>query len=150
MLIGKERHDLGRPHDLGYPVRAIRTLEYLYVRNYAPDRWPVCNPETGYSDCDNSPTKTFMLSSFDEHYRLCFGFRPGEELYRIDEDPDCMRNLAASEELQSVKDELRARIERMLREEQDPRALGNGQVFDTYKYLGNRSHSYDAWLKHQR
>ena len=44
MVIGKERHDLGRPHDQGYPVRAIRTPEYLYVRNYEPDRWPVGNP----------------------------------------------------------------------------------------------------------
>jgi len=150
MLIGKERHDLGRPQDLGYPVRAIRTPQYLYVHNYAPDRWPVCNPETGYGNCDTSPTKTFILSSFDDHYRLCFGFRPAEELYRIDENPDCMRNLAASAATQSVKDELRTTMERMLRDEQDPRALGNGQVFDTYKYFGKHSHSYDAWLRHQR
>ena len=40
MLVGKERHDLGRPHDAGYPVRAIRTLQYLYVRNYEPDAGP--------------------------------------------------------------------------------------------------------------
>src|SRR5262249_55876049 len=39
MVIGKERHDLGRPNDWGYPVRAIRTPEYLYVRNFEPDRW---------------------------------------------------------------------------------------------------------------
>ena len=36
MLVGEERHDLGRPHDLGYPVRALRTREYLYIRNYEP------------------------------------------------------------------------------------------------------------------
>ena len=48
MVIGKERHDLGRPHDQGYPVRAIRTPQYLYVRNYEPDRWPAGNPETSY------------------------------------------------------------------------------------------------------
>ena len=27
MLAGKERHDLGRPHDQGYPVRAVRTRQ---------------------------------------------------------------------------------------------------------------------------
>ena len=40
MLVGKERHDLGRPNDAGYPVRAIRTLEFLYVRNYEPAAGP--------------------------------------------------------------------------------------------------------------
>ena len=47
MVIGKERHDIGRPNDQGYPVRAIRTPQYLYIRNYEPDRWPAGNPETG-------------------------------------------------------------------------------------------------------
>ncbi len=36
MLVGKERHDLGRPNDLGYPVRAIRTRDFLYVHNFHP------------------------------------------------------------------------------------------------------------------
>ena len=45
MLVGKERHDLGRPDDVGFPVRAIRTPDYLYVHNYEPDRWPAGNPE---------------------------------------------------------------------------------------------------------
>ncbi|HBY60952.1 MAG TPA: heparan N-sulfatase, partial [Solibacterales bacterium] len=49
-LAGKERHDLGRPNDAGYPVRAIRTNEWLYLRNYEPDRWPAGNPETGYRE----------------------------------------------------------------------------------------------------
>lgn len=25
VIVGKERHDIGRPGDAGYPVRAIRT-----------------------------------------------------------------------------------------------------------------------------
>ena len=57
MLIAKERHDLGRPNDWGYPVRAIRTPEFLYIRNFEPERWPVGNPETGYRNCDGGPTK---------------------------------------------------------------------------------------------
>lgn len=43
MVIGKERHDVGRPNDAGYPVRAIRTPDWLYVRNYEPSAGP---PET--------------------------------------------------------------------------------------------------------
>lgn len=150
MLIGKERHDLGRPHDWGYPVRAIRTPEYLFVRNFAPERWPVSNPETGYSNCDNSPTKTLILSSFDDHYRLCFGLRPAEELYRVDRDSHCIQNLAVKTDQEAAKNKLNARLEQLLRADRDPRILGHGDVFDTYKYVGDRSHSYDAWLKHQR
>ena len=40
VLIGKERHDVGRPHDWGYPIRGIIKDGYLYLRNFKPDRWP--------------------------------------------------------------------------------------------------------------
>jgi len=36
-----------------------------------------------------------------------------------------------------------------LREEGDPRALGNAAFFDTIDYTGPRKHSYDTWLKNQ-
>lgn len=150
MLIGKERHDLGRPNDWGYPVRALRTPEWLYVRNYHRERWPVGNPETGYRNCDDSPSKTLLTSRFDEYYRLCFGKRPAEELYRVKEDPDCVKNLAGSAELRAVKQQLREEMEALLRKDQDPRMLGRADVFDTYEYVGPRQHSYDTWLKFQR
>ena len=149
MLIGKERHDLGRPNDWGYPVRALRTREYLYIRNYEPDRWPAGNPETGYRNCDDGPAKSFVLRQYDQYYRLSFGKRPAEELYHVSEDSDCVRNLADQPEQAQRKREMRGQMEAMLREEGDPRALGNAAVFDTYKYTGARGHSYDSWLKNQ-
>jgi arylsulfatase A-like enzyme len=149
IVVGKERHDVGRPNDAGYPVRAIRTPEYLYVRNYEPDRWPVGNPETGYRNCDDGPTKHHVLSNFDRHYKLCFGKRPAEELFRVDKDPDCVTNLAADPMLAMVKDELRKEMEESLRKDADPRVLGNGAVFEGYKYLGGRKHAYDEWQKNQ-
>jgi len=150
VLVGKERHDLGRPLDQGYPVRGVRTREFLYVLNYEPDRWPVGNPETGYRNCDDGPTKTLLISRFDEYYRLCFGKRPREELYRVTDDPDCVKNLAADPALRPVKQKLREDMEAALRQEGDPRVLGRGAIFDTYEYVGPRPHSYDAWLKYQR
>jgi N-sulfoglucosamine sulfohydrolase len=150
MVIGKERHDLGRPLDQGYPVRAIRTPQYLYVRNYEPDRWPVGNPETSYPNCDNSPTKTLITSQFDTYYRLCFGKRHAEELYKVVEDPDCMKNLAAEPSLQAVKQHLTAEMEARLRNDQDPRMFGRGALFEAYKYMGARGHSYDSWLKNRQ
>lgn len=150
MLIGKERHDLGRPNDEGYPVRAIRTPEYLYIRNYEPDRWPAGNPETSYPNCDNGPTKTLITFQFDLNYRLCFGKRPAEELYRVDEDPDCMKNLAFEPSLQKLKEQLRSEMEERLRQDGDPRMFGRGEVFESYKYVGRRGHAFDAWQRNSR
>ena len=130
--------------------RAIRTPEYLYVRNFEPDRWPVGNPETSYPNCDNSPTKTLITSQFDEYYRLCFGKRPPEELYRITDDADCVKNLAADPGLETVRRQLRAEMETLLRADEDPRILGRGEIFEAYKYVGPRRHSYDAWLKYRQ
>jgi len=149
MLIGKERHDLGRPNDWGYPVRAIRTRDFLYVRNYEPDRWPAGNPETGYRNVDPSPTKDSLTSQFDEYFRMSFGKRPPEELYNIREDPECIKNLAQDLAYAKVKRELQERMNTMLREQGDPRALGHTEFFDTIQYVGPRGHSYDNWLKYQ-
>jgi len=40
ILIGKERHDVGRPDDQGYPIRGIVKGGYLYVHNFETSRWP--------------------------------------------------------------------------------------------------------------
>jgi hypothetical protein len=37
----------------------------------------------------------------------------------------------------------------LLKEEGDPRALSNGAIFDTYKYLASRKKGYETWLKAQ-
>jgi arylsulfatase A-like enzyme len=150
MLVGKERHDLGRPNDQGYPVRGIRTRDFFYVRNYEPDRWPVGNPETGYRNCDDGPTKELLLRGFDRYYRMSFGKRPPEELYDMKADPECIANLASDPKHAQVKRQLRDRMEDMLRKEGDPRMLGQAHFFDTIEYTGAKAHSYDNWLKAQK
>ncbi len=94
MLAGKERHDLGRSNDLGYPVRAIRTKDFLYVHNFHPERWPAGNPETDFGNCDPGPTKEVVKLLGGHFYELSFGKRLPDELYRITDDPECVRNLA--------------------------------------------------------
>ena len=37
---GRERHSSSRFNTLGYPQRVIRTSEFLYIRNFKPERWP--------------------------------------------------------------------------------------------------------------
>lgn len=149
MLIGKERHDLGRPNDLGYPVRALRTREYLYVHNFFPDRWPVGNPETDFGNVDGSPTKEYLKRLGGSYYDLSFGKRPPDELYRLSDDAENVRNLAHDLAFAPVLEEMRNRMMKALREEQDPRALGHGDIFDTYKYTGARGKAYDTWLATQ-
>ena len=45
IAVGVERHTWCRPNGAGYPSRAIRTHDYLYIRNFEPDRWPNGDPD---------------------------------------------------------------------------------------------------------
>jgi hypothetical protein len=156
VLVGKERHDVGRPHDWGYPIRGIFSGDHLYLRNFEPDRWPAGNPETGYLNCDGSPTKTLCLQArrnpaTQRFWEMSFGKRPEEELYNVREDPDCVRNLAAGDEHGAAKARLRSQMERELREQEDPRMLGRGHVFDEYPYA-DESHRnfYERYIKGEK
>ncbi|HET6576041.1 MAG TPA: sulfatase [Fimbriiglobus sp.] len=145
-LAGKERHDIGRPHDWGFPARAIRTKDYLYVHNFHPERWPAGNPETDFGNCDPGPTKELLKFLRGYYYDLSFGKRLPDELYRLADDPAGVRNLAHDLAYARVVSELRDRMMVLLKEDGDPRALGRGEVFDTYKYVGGRAKGYDTWL----
>ena len=34
VMIGKERHDVGRPNDQGYPIRGLIRGDFLYLKNF--------------------------------------------------------------------------------------------------------------------
>lgn len=152
VLIGQERHDVGRPNDEGYPIRGIIHDHFLYIRNFKPDRWPIGNPETGYLNCDGSPTKTYILDTRRkkgqmEYWQLNFGKRVGEELYDIKEDPYCLINLAVDSKYAGLKRKLNTEMTQKLVEQADPRILGNGDVFDHYEYSGLVRNYYSRYLK---
>ena len=152
VFFGKERHVASQewPDWGGYPCRGIRTKEFLYIRNYRPDRWPAGTPNhlkagvpnAWYADCDNGPTKRYMVENRDkdpEHarlYELSFGKRPAEELYDLSRDPDQLVNLAESAKYAKTKAELAARLTKELVETEDPREIGGGEKFDRYEYTG--------------
>nr|WKN40201.1 sulfatase [Tunicatimonas sp. TK19036] len=147
VLIGKERHDVGRPHDWGYPIRGIVKNDYLYIRNFEPDRWPAGNPETGYLNTDGSPTKTLVLqshhkASMENYWAMNFGKRPSEELYRIDEDPNCVHNLAYDPELAPVMEAMENQLYAELKEQGDPRMFGRGDIFDNYVYSSEATRGF--------
>ncbi len=139
VIIGQERHDVGRPNDVGYPIRGIITDEYIYLHNFENERWPAGNPQTGYLNTDGSPTKTVVLNSRREegmrHFWVgSFGKRPQEELYLVPEDRECIQNLALHAEHQERKDNLKRLLFEELRRQKDPRMFGQGHVFDEYPY----------------
>lgn len=134
VLTGRERHTHARYDNLGYPSRAIRTQEYLYIRNFKPDRWPAGDPEK-FHDIDGSPSKSLLLENREEYakyFKLAVGKRPPEELFDVKEDPYCLNNLAGQPDYANVQKELSMRLMGLLRKQGDPRALGTGDIFESY------------------
>jgi arylsulfatase A-like enzyme len=151
VLVGKERHDVGRPDDQGYPVRGIISRGFLYLRNFEPDRWPKGNPETGYLNCDGSPTKTYILDTRRKkgewrYWQQNFGKRPAEELYLIEQDPFCMTNLIDEPIFAGLKMILEQEMIEKLTEQGDPRIIGEGEIFDNYPYYGAVQNYYNRYM----
>lgn len=130
-----ERHTMCRPDGATYPMRALRTADFHYIRNFEPDRWPTGGPDfvssnkTTHGDVDASPTKDFFLDPANQEkyrtqYELGFGKRPGEELYDVRNDPDEVKNLAGSRTAVATLSRYRDRLETILRGEGDPRIEG--------------------------
>ena len=147
VIVGRERNDIGRPHDEGYPVRGIVKDETLYLYNFEPSRWPACNPETGYLDVDGSPTKTEVLKARSDterkaYWDVCFGKRGSEELYDLRSDPDCLSNLAGKDMTRHLQTSLHQHLFAELKTQQDPRVSGNGKVFDEYPHANEKMRGY--------
>jgi hypothetical protein len=147
LFIGQERHDVGRPDDAGYPVRGVINGGFLYLKNYKPGRWPSGNPETGYLNCDGSPTKSMILimrrtGITSDYWNLSFGMRGDEELYNIASDPECMNNLINNAGYNNIRQNLQALLYDELIKQNDPRTLGNGDIFDRYPYANENQRDF--------
>ncbi len=150
-FIAMERHDGCRKGGKGYPCRAIRTEDYLYIYNFEPTRWPSGSPDASvcaralpYGEIDSSPTKTFMMEHRNEHgvarlAELAFGLRPAEELYDLRKDPHQMVNIAGAVTVVGVQASMRKRLFDHLKETKDPRVVGGAVDWDYYPYYGRIS-----------
>jgi len=159
VLTGKERHVPAQEDDNGgYPCRAIRTHEFLYIRNFKPDRWPCGYPagyaepieidiskprdtKFGYADTDASPTKSYMVKYRNDPkvrrlFEGAFAKRPAEELYDLRKDPAQLENVAEKAEYAETKKKLAAILMAELEATKDPRVLGGADMFDQYPYYG--------------
>jgi uncharacterized sulfatase len=141
VFLARERHSSARPGNLGYPCRAIRTAEYLYIRNFKPDLWPAGDPKTAdgqfaFHDIDGSPTKSLLVQAgkpeFAGFLELAVAKRPAEELFSLADDPTTTRDLAADPAHASAKAKLRARLDDYLTKTNDVRMTDHGEVWETY------------------
>jgi len=153
MVFGKERTDVGRPDDVGYPARGIVNSDHVYIMNIHPERWPAGNPETGYLDTDGSPTKSYILNDRrmkgeSWFWQQSFGLKPAEELYDFRKDPWLLDNLAGNPDFQDVKSALKQQLIKELEAEGDPRMFGKGEEFDKYPYADEAHRDfYNRMLK---
>eukprot|EP00933_Yihiella_yeosuensis_P005944 TRINITY_DN110570_c0_g1_i1.p1 TRINITY_DN110570_c0_g1~~TRINITY_DN110570_c0_g1_i1.p1 ORF type:complete len:546 (-),score=78.24 TRINITY_DN110570_c0_g1_i1:99-1736(-) len=147
-ICGLERHvSISREGFLPFPVRSLRTSNFLYILNFEPDRWPMGDPyglddlsvkvddverisrDTMliFPDCDASPTKAWIIRHRNDaaatlFFQIAFGKRPREELYDLSKDADCMRNVASDPLYAGHRQRLESRLMSLLQGQQDPRA----------------------------
>ena len=118
------------PEGNPYPIRSIRDNEFHYLVNLKHDQ-----PYHEKHLMTEGPAKRYDLQwwqalsdaaaqgdasakkLYDKYHH-----RPAEELYRVDEDPWEMNNLADKPEYDEAKKRLRAELERWMAEQKDPGA----------------------------
>ena len=165
---GRERHTSARYLNRGYPQRSIRKGDYLFIWNMNPERWPAGAPqrfdnkntsilldmygldEHGkyvsagvFADIGESPTKTYLIENHNsEEIRPFFDLacekRPEFELYNVDKDSDCIKNLVHNPAYKTIEDELKQELIDELKRTKDPRIVGPiYDIFDNYKRYMN-------------
>ncbi|HEX5555167.1 MAG TPA: sulfatase [Chitinophagaceae bacterium] len=152
-----ERHAYVRPDNAGYPMRGIRTDNFLYIRNFEPERWPAGDPEMvfsvgPYGDCDPSPSKDYILTHRSQrpggeaagvsqqlptYYQLAFGKRPVEEFYDLRNDPYELHNVSGEKAYQMRLLEFRQQLQNWMWATNDPRSMDpHTDIFNHYPYYG--------------
>ncbi|MDG1893612.1 MAG: sulfatase [Fuerstiella sp.] len=175
VYVGRERHSSSRFNSLGYPQRAIRTQDYLYIYNFKAERWPAGTPHKfgravysaegsllssqtgaehgGYHDIDACPSLTFLIENrnhadFGAYLGWSVDKRPAEELFDIKVDAACLNNLADDPKMVAVKQELNQRLMKELTKTNDARVLVGGDVWETYPRISSlRWFAAPEWAK---
>ncbi len=154
VVLGRELHfHTARDGNLPYPMRAIRTKDHLYIRNFKPDRWPGGAPynlddpaatrdyerlgDAPYRDLDAGLTKSWLLENRSDPAAgaaidLTLGKRPEEELYDIHADPHSLHNLARDPASSAIKAALSDKLRTIQEKTNDPRIT---DAFDKPPYV---------------
>jgi N-sulfoglucosamine sulfohydrolase len=156
VVTGRERHvAAAREDNMPYPQRAIRTKDFVYIRNFKPDRWPMGTPNApdkiptqnqlendtfvAFADMDAGPTKAWLIANEkpgQPFYDFAFAKRPAEELYDLKSDPDEVKNIASDPAYADKKAELTKMLMAELSRTNDPRVKGDGSTYDKPPFAG--------------
>lgn len=159
---GRERHSSSRWHNLGYPQRAIRGMDYLLIWNIKPERWPAGapqainhktgdiypmygldkagkhHPEWAFTDVDAAPSKSYLIgnnhnSKVHIYFDMAYAKRAEFELYNVVQDPYCLHNLIGNKKYKNIEIEMKSELLKELKKSSDPRIIGpNKEIFDSY------------------
>ncbi|MDR1203206.1 MAG: sulfatase [Tannerellaceae bacterium] len=162
VYMGRERHSSSRWRNLGYPQRAVRSSDFLFIWNIKPERWPAGAPqaidkETGkllpmygiddrgihrsewaFTDVDAAPSKSFLIEHYKNpairpYFDFAYAKRQEFELYHIANDPFCLYNLIGDADYSDVEEELKNALVKELERTGDPRVMGPDQeIFEFY------------------
>jgi len=104
---------------------------HIVIRNVHPERWPAGDPQV----LNGPRTEAITISTlahlgllaqdrddptFGKYFHLAVDKRPGEELFDIRKDPDCLNNLANQPAHRETARQLRAMLEDYLTETATP------------------------------
>ena len=148
VIAERERHTNCREGDLAYPSRALRTHDFVYIRNFRPDLWPAGDPKMwhavgDFGDIDTGPSKTVLLDRRDDpkikpFFESATAKRPSEELYDLKKDPWELHNVADDPDYAGIRAKLARRLETWMAKTADPRLTNPGDDrWDKYPYFGN-------------
>ncbi len=159
---GRERHSSSRYQNMGYPQRAVRKGDYLFIWNILSDRWPAGAPqsfdlktnkskmvfdqnEVGdyvganiFSDIGPTPTKKYLIQNHNndevkKYLLLAAEKRPEFEMYNVVNDMECMINLAGNPDYDDVEQNLKKILFEELFISNDYRVQKEGfDTFDNY------------------
>ncbi|MCF8224415.1 MAG: sulfatase [Bacteroidales bacterium] len=154
VFAGRERHSSSRHLNWGYPMRIMRSRDYLFIWNMKPDRWPAGAPqridpenpglllpmygldengkhhsEWAFTDVDAAPSKSFLVEYMDDpgirpFFDLSYLKRPEFEMYYVPEDPGCVNNLYGDPAHREMQVVLKKRLIKELADSKDPRIAG--------------------------
>ncbi len=158
VVTGRERHvGEAREGSLPYPQRALRTPEFLFVKNFAPDRWPMGSPKftteapaaarleedtrSAFADMDASPTKAWLIGQRDApewrwYYDYAFAKRPEIQLFDLKTDPEQTINVADDPKYAAARAGMEKRLMTELTRTNDPRLVDGGKYFETPPLAG--------------
>jgi len=133
-------------------IRAVRTVEWKYIRNYHPER-PALQPNA-YKDGKAIVKRLRELNAAGQlsetHKKLLFAeTRPKEELYRITDDPGELNNVVDDPHFAEVLAEMRGALAEWIETTGDKGEQPEGAMYDSdmAPYLAEKKGTHLEELK---